>query len=137
MKTWTATLLVCDDLLYSLMGKVNLIGIYTSDIAINGPGQVAGQLVFFFVMEGDISERPTHVSLEITLPGTPPRRLDFPAFPTDIQQQPGRTRWYLRLPFLLPQVVLHPGRIEGKIIYAGNEIALRGPWITVVSPNAT
>lgn len=137
MKSWNATLLVCDDLLYSLTGKINLFGIYTGDIGVPLQMQATGQLVFLFLLEGDLSERPGRVTLEVSLPGeSSPNRLDVGPLAVPAAA-PGRTRWNLRLPFLVAQPVLRPGRIEAKIIHGKDEISVRGPWITLTGAAPT
>lgn len=134
MKTWDANLVVCDDLLYSLNGKITLLGMYTGDIGIPTNPQAAGQMVFFFILQGDLSERPTKlVTLEVTLPGEVSKTMTIPP-PIFADPMPvGRTKWFMRHPFLVAPAILRPGRIVAKVIYDNTEIVLGAPWITSAS----
>jgi hypothetical protein len=135
MKTWTANMLVCDDVLVSVSGKFNLLGVYSTDIGVPKDGQIAPQLVFFFMLEGDLSERPHFVSLEVSFPGGNSRSITVPA---QVPQGPahGRTKWFARIPFLVQQVMLRPGKIEAKVRYDGQELAVAGPWIVAAHQEA-
>jgi hypothetical protein len=130
MKSWNASLLVCDDLLYSLAGKLTLLGVYTGDISIPAPTWTVGQLVFLFLMNGDLTERPTQpLDLEVTLPGSAPQTM---VFPTSFAPSPasGRTKWFLRTPFLLQNVILRPGRIAANVKHGDFVMNPGSPWVT-------
>lgn len=138
MKSWSANLLVADDLWWSITGKVNLIGVYTGDIGIPLDGQLAAQLVFFFLLEGELGDQPTKpFTLEIALPGDQPRTLPVavPTFGNTSATE--RTKWFVRTPFLVQQLRLRPGRIVARIIYEGKELRVGAPWINQVEATTT
>ncbi|MCX7361150.1 MAG: hypothetical protein NTV97_04615 [Alphaproteobacteria bacterium] len=131
MKSWNTTLLVCDDVMYSITGKVSVFGVYTGDIGIPNDAHLAPQLIFFFVIDGDLSERPIlPLKLEIKLPEEDARSVMIspPILPNPAPE--GRTKWYMRHPFLVSSAILRPGRIEAKIVYDGEDISLSAPWIS-------
>jgi hypothetical protein len=135
-----ATVLIADEIYYNLHGKAILQGIYNADLAIPGEQITAPQLIFFFIIEADLSNPFQSLVVEITLPGGEPIRQSVfvppPQFVTaQAHTQPGRTRWHLRHPVLIPTPVLRPGRIEVKIIHESGEIEVGAPWI-VGPPNA-
>jgi hypothetical protein len=125
-------MLVCDEVLYSLTGKVNLLGIYTTDIGIPRESHLAPQLAFFFSLEGSIDEQPqAPMMLEVVLPGGGGATLEVPRQPPLNSPQSGRTKWYLRIPVLAQQAVLRSGRIVGKVKCGADEMSVYGPWITL------
>jgi hypothetical protein len=139
MKSWNANVLVCDDLWYSIAGKINLFGIYTGDIVIAADTQLVAQLIFFFTVEGDLSEPPTKaLTLEVALPNDPPRTMVIQSPVLGDGKASGRTRWFSRTPFVLPQIQLRPGRIRARVLYGTEEITLSAPWVTrwVAPPTA-
>jgi hypothetical protein len=117
---------------------MTLVGIYNTEIVIPQLEQPTGQLVFYFVVHCDLTERPNVLTLEVTLPGEAPR-----AMPVMIGVPPppmeGRQRWMIQLPFPIMQPVLRPGRIEGRVLFDGaNPVDIRGPWISLsAAPQAT
>lgn len=129
MSDYHAQLVVCDDVAISLSGKINITGAYTADILINSEQMVAPQIVFFFFVEGAMSELPKTVTCEVTLPGEEPRQ--FASFtPIFGQNLTDRKRWFLRLPYVVPLPVLRVGPLRGKVIMDIGEIDVVGPWIT-------
>lgn len=126
--------LICDEAQVSLANnKVTLIGIYNAEINIQQLEQPLGQLVFYFVVHCDLTERPNLLTLEVTLPGEAPRVL-----PVAIGLPPpmeGRQRWTIQLAYPIMQPTLRPGRIEGRVLFDGaNPVSIRGPWITFIAP---
>jgi hypothetical protein len=125
-----ASLLVADEIYYNLHGKAILHGIYHADLVLNGPSAVVPQLVFFFMAESDIEEPFRSIVVEVTLPDSEAIRQPVPvAWPTQMPVQPGRTRFFLRWPLLVPAPTLRPGHIEAKVIHEGGEILVAAPWI--------
>jgi hypothetical protein len=140
MKSWKASMLVCDDVLVSLSGKFNLLGMYTSDLGVPADPTMANQLVFFFIVEGDLEDRPGSIVLEVTFPGGDTRQTELSAPLSPGPPPPDRKKWYVRAPFLVQNVALRPGRIEGKLKHDGAELAVQGPWISLTprpSPTPT
>jgi hypothetical protein len=125
-----ATILVSDDFLVSLTGKFTIIGIYTGDIGIFSDPSPALQLVCLFIVECDIGDPFQKLTFEIQIPGEQePRRISQTIItPPAI---PGRSRWILRIPIPLTNVLLKPGQLRGKVIHEKGEIDVGGPWITL------
>lgn len=131
-----AQLLVADEIYFNLWGKALLHGIYHGDLVINGETSQAPQLVFFFMLETDLSDPFRNLQVEVKLPGNDPIRvpvlITYPAPPSTIQQ--GRTRLFYRHPLLIPQPMLRLGRIEAKAIHESGEIEIGAPWISNPQP---
>jgi hypothetical protein len=131
--------LVSDDLLASFSGKFNVIGIYTGDIIIFAEPSHVIQLVVLFVIECSLDDPFRSIILEVSLPGEPePRHMSVPLV-SPPQSRPGRTRWILRLPFALNNILLRPGQIRTKVIHEKGEMDLGGPWVILaqeLAPNA-
>lgn len=125
-----ANVIICDELLFSITGKTNIIGIYTTDISIPVDPTQVPQLIFFFVIETDVGDLFKSLSLHVTLPGSAPIIQPLPMIP-QIAAAPGRARWTLRWPLLLPQPMLRPGRIEAKVIHESGELIAGTPWIVM------
>ena len=128
-----AVVFICDEVLVSLTGKFNLLGMYTGDIAILAAEVPSPQLVFVFQIECDITDPYRLLIAQVTLPGEGPRQMPVPfMIPSPLPE--GRTRWVTRWPFLIPFPTLRPGRIEAKVIHEKGEIIAGYQWIVLVSP---
>jgi hypothetical protein len=123
-----ASVLICDELLFSLTGKFNLLGNYTGDIAIPSDPNTALQLVFYFIVETDVSDPFQLLTFQVTLPKSEPVVQVVPVPPL-LPPPPDRPRWTLRWPLLIPQPVLRPGKIEAKVIHEKGELIAGTPWI--------
>lgn len=133
MKNWQATLQVCDDVLVSLSGKFNLVGLYTADIGIPIDPTLIPQLAFFFDVSGDLPDRPEKIDLQITFPGGESRQITVDApLPAGPPLQ-GRTKWHIRAPMLAQNIVLKPGRITARIKHRGEELEVHGAWVVLPS----
>jgi len=126
-----ASLFICDEILFSLTGKFNLLGAYTSDLTIPNDPTVGAQLVFYFVIETDVSDPYKSLRIEVTLPETAPIVQAIPVVPQIAPILPDRPRWTMRWPLLIPQPVLHPGRIVAKVIHEKGELIAGAPWIVL------
>ena len=73
-----ATVLVADDLSYSLNGKMNVAGIYTVDIFIPTPKFYVNQFVFLFSIDSDPDDPYQKAILSVTLPSGDKRVLELP-----------------------------------------------------------
>jgi hypothetical protein len=110
-----ATVVVCDEMLISLTGKMNIFGIYTGDITIASEEQKIAQLVVIFHIECDLAAPPRALSVEVRLPGEPVIQNNIP--PIVPPATPQRTKWVFRWPILIQQPTLRAGRIETKIVH--------------------
>ena len=128
-------MLVCDEAQLSLTSvKYNFVGTYTGDLGIEVDPKPLGQLVFVFLIEGDLAKRPPMVTFDVMLPGEAPKQMTVPlALPPGTPPE-GRDRVRLQVPFPILAPVLRAGRIEGRVTYGDEVVAVRGPWITVTGP---
>ena len=69
-----ASVITADDATYTLAGKLNVTGIYTTDIYIPQDPTVGAQLVFLFVVETDPDDLFEHLHLRVEMPGGDSRR---------------------------------------------------------------
>jgi hypothetical protein len=126
-----AMVLVADEVLYTMFGKVYLNGVFTGDITIFADPTVATQLIFMFFLETDIDEPFTSLALQVTLPGNSPVQVEVPVVPPPSPRPHGRTRQFYRWPLVIQTPTLRPGRIEAKAIHDKGEIVASAPWITL------
>jgi hypothetical protein len=131
-----ATVVIADDLLWSLNGKFTMLGIYTGDISIPADPSGAPQLVFLFIFETDVSDPFQSVTLHLELPGRSPVLVPLPVPFPQVSQDPARTRWTVRWPCLVPNVVLHPGKITAKVIHERGELIAATPWVVLMPPSS-
>jgi hypothetical protein len=123
-----ASVFVCDELLISLNGKFNALGMYTGDIAIFGQEATSAQLIFVFQIECDLTDPFRSLIAQVTLPGEGPRQMPIPfMIPAPVQE--GSERWTIRWPFLIALPTLRPGRIETKVIHEKGELIAGYQWI--------
>ena len=94
------SVIVADDMTVSLLGKINLSGVYTADIVIPADPLFIPQLVFLFSMESEIADPFKKLHLQVILPGQQTRHLDVQMAPAT-QMSTGRKYWLIRQPFLI------------------------------------
>jgi len=126
----TASVIVCDEILFSLTGKGFLQGVYTSDITIPSTELIVAQLVFFFSVETAKENPFKKIILKVTPPKTPATELEVPLATIPQIFNPNRPKMIVRVPMIIQQVVLRPGKIETKVITEGDELDAGGIWIT-------
>src|ERR1035437_1532655 len=78
MKDWKAIPFICDEVTYSLTGKVFAQGIYTGDLSIPSDEFTIPQLVFFFLIEGPADTLFKSITLKVLLPGQPTATMEVP-----------------------------------------------------------
>ncbi|OAF11769.1 hypothetical protein AYJ54_07875 [Bradyrhizobium centrolobii] len=130
-----ASVVVCDDVLVAMNGKVFLNGVYTSDIAVPAEGLTVGQLVFYFTAETPKDNPFQKITLKVTPPGAVPAVLDIPLENLPPLSNPERPKMFVRAPILLQQIQLRPGKIETTVLTeAGEELDAGGVWVSVLQP---
>src|ERR1700689_5407102 len=112
---YKAAVLVCDDVVYSVTNKLSVGGIYNTDILIPAENTPVTHLVFFFLVECDLTEMPHTLLVEITFPGAQPNRTITPIVPVTLLP-PDRTKWLMRYPVVVAAPVLRTGHVEIKIV---------------------
>jgi hypothetical protein len=81
---------------------------------------VAGQLIFFFIVEGNVSDPFNLLELEIALPGETPVRISVPVHAMEVL--PDRPRTIYRWPLLISPAILIAGPIIAKVIHEKGEM---------------
>jgi hypothetical protein len=126
-----ANAFACDDILMSVSGKINIIGLYGGDILIPAPGALLNQLVFFFTIEWAKEDPIEKITLKITLPNTEARQMEaIFQLPAHLKNDPKKKRVTLRHPFVMQNVLLYPGRIECLVATDKGEVETAPLWIT-------
>jgi hypothetical protein len=131
MSNIQGTLLICDDVRVEVGGKVILIGVYTTDIAIPSEQFMTPQLHFILNSNCPLAEKPKNVTAEITLPKQQPLKWEFPII-DDGQIPEGRTKFVFKRVLSVFNAVLVPGRIEARLRYDENELPVAAGWIVAV-----
>jgi hypothetical protein len=127
-----ATVIICDEILFSLTGKFNILGNYTADLSIpQNPTQLP-QLVFLFLIETDATDPFQSLSLRVAFPDSEPIKHSIPTFANPVTLE--RPRSTIRWPLLIPQPSLRPGPIEAKVIHEKGELIAATPWVVLASP---
>jgi hypothetical protein len=129
----TASVLVCDDLLYGLTGKVLLQGVYTTDITIPGDELLVQQLVFYFSAQTPKENPFKSITLQVTPPVGDPAQLIVPVLAIPAFTNPNRDVMIFRAPILVQQWLLRPGKIETTVITESGELDAGGIWVASVS----
>jgi len=129
-----ASVVVCDDLTYSLNGKMNAVGIYTGDIIIPASPAMLNQLIFLFIIETEPSDPFKSLILHVSLPNGQSHQIPV-VMETLVPAISDQTRWTLRWPLAFYGPFLTPGPIVAKILHEGGEIIAAAPIITIASPH--
>ena len=125
-----ASVLVCDDFTYTLSGKSNLLGVYTTDIVIPLDPTYANQLIFLFLIETSPDDPYLSLALHVVLPGGDTRHLALETtrfVPTVADQR----RWSLRYPLLFANPILRPGPVEAAVLHEKGTISTAAPFIVL------
>jgi hypothetical protein len=123
-----AVVIAADEALISVSGKLNVLGIYATDINIPTDPMVVGQLVFLFVVETNPDEPFQKLELRIDLPSG-----DFRQLPVNLSTlrdgQADKVRWSLKFPVLFQNAILKPGPIVATVIHEGGMLLPAAPYI--------
>jgi hypothetical protein len=128
-----ASAFVCDEALFSLSGKITISGMYTQDIVISSNEQQITQLVFLFTVETPKSEPFKSLTMKVVFPGSDP--IEAPALTAinpPASTDPRRKQITYRLPLLIPQPVLRPGRIVASVVHEDGEMEAAGFWVVTM-----
>jgi hypothetical protein len=129
-----ATVLVSEDLTYALNGKMNIQGVFTTDIGIPFEPYLASQLVFVFLVETTPDDPYKTLELSVELPGGQ-QNLRQPIMVRTLRPSAGdQLRWSLKYPLLFSGPILRPGPIIAKVIHDKGEISAATPSIVLNVP---
>jgi hypothetical protein len=128
-----ASLLVADETMISISGKLNILGIYTTDINIPTDPMIAAQLVFVFIVETEPDDPYQKLDLRVDLPSG-----DFRQVPVNLSAlrdgQADKIRWSLKFPLLFQNAILKPGPIVATVIHEDGVILPGAPFINLRTP---
>ncbi|MGA2312861.1 MAG: hypothetical protein ABSF87_10915 [Xanthobacteraceae bacterium] len=131
--TRQASLITADDSTFSISGKLNVIGIYATDITIPTDPMIASQLVFLFIVEADPSDPYQKLDLRIDLPSG-----DFRQVPVNLTTlragEADKIRWSLKFPLLFQNAILKPGPIVATAIHEKGVLQPAAPVIVLRPP---
>jgi hypothetical protein len=131
----TASVIVCDEALFSVTGKAYLNGVYPSDITISGDALQIHQLVFYFAAETPKDKPFKKLTLKATFPGSGSTQFEINVDAVQQVHNPARPKMVVRAPLLVQQILLKPGKIETKVIdETGAELDAGGIWVTTTVP---
>jgi hypothetical protein len=119
---------VCDDVAFSITGKINVTGIFTNDIIIPFNPTPLPQVSFLFAIDFPLEKGYAPVAIEIQLPKEPDPRI-IPLPKQDIVFLPGRTRRSAKIPYLLQNAVVHCGKIEAHIVCEEHRVYAGRMWV--------
>jgi hypothetical protein len=128
-----ASVMVCDEILFGLTGKVYLQGVYTADITIPGGELHVNQLIFYFTAETSKEKPFKKITLKVVAPEMPPAQFELPTVEVLPQiANDARPKMIMRAPLLMQQLVLKPGKIETTVITESEELDAGGIWVVSV-----
>ena len=132
-----ASVIVCDDVRTEMTGKLIVIGVYTTDIAIFSDEQMSPQLQFLFYAECDHSDPFKSIKFEVQLPGEKPAFVETANLPPPPPITSGRSRSYIRQLLTVAPATLRPGKITARVVHDRGEIPVSAGWIRKIDrPNA-
>jgi hypothetical protein len=128
-----ASVLVADEVTYTLNGKLNLFGVYTDDIVIPTPTVILSQLIFVFIVETETDDPFMELRVQVALPSGQMTHMVIPvnALAKSLSDE---IRWNIRMPVLFNTPMLSPGVIIAKAIHERGEIVAVAPVIRAISP---
>lgn len=128
-----ATLFACDEILFSLHGKIYPNGIYTTDIGIPNKECNLSQLAFLFLIELSVEDPCKEIIARVEFPGsTAPQQTLY-----QVRQPPlieGRKTFVHKVPILAQSLVVTPGPIKGFVHFGDEEVLAGQQWIVLSSP---
>ncbi len=127
-----ASVLIADEVTYSLNGKMNVFGIYTGDIVIPVATAIVSQLIFVFIVETEPTDPIKELQLQAVLPSGQTAHTIIPVN-TLINSLSDEIRWNIRVPLVFNSPILTPGAIIAKVIHERGEIVAIAPVIRTAS----
>jgi len=131
--TRQASLITADDTTLSITGKLNITGVYATDISIPTDPMIASQLVFIFIVETDPDDIYQKLDLRVDLPGG-----DFRQVPVNLTAlrigEADKIRWSLKSPLLFQNAILKPGPIIATAIHEKGVLQPAAPFIVLRPP---
>lgn len=125
-----ATVVVADDALYSLSGKLNLSGVYGTDISIPFDPTHAAQLIFCFIIEAEPDDPYQQIVVRVELPGGDSRQMQL-AMHTFVSGEADKIRWCVKYPLLFQAPALKPGPILASVLHEKGIIITAAPFIVL------
>ena len=126
-----ASVLVADEVTFSLNGKLNIIGLYTGDIIIPNISVFLNQLIFVFIIETEPTEPFRELKVQVTLPSGQhiENIVNIETLNPTVSDS---IKWTTRFPVAFYGAVLTAGSIVAKVIHEKGELIAAAP--VIVSP---
>lgn len=134
--TRQATLATADEATLTLTGKLNLFGIYATDISIPKNPTIVTQLVFVFLVETDPNDLYQKLELRVDLPSGDSRHLPVNLGILKVGQS-DTVRWSLKYPLLFQNAILSPGPIKASVIHDKEIIHPAAPFVVLAQASPT
>lgn len=128
-----ASMVVCDEVFFNMMGKTTISGMYTSDIGIPVSELSVPQLIFFFFLECSVNDPFKFLQLRVAFPGSPLNELNVPLGGMPMPTDPSRNIISLKQPFLIQNPTLRPGPIQTSVWHDKGELDAGRIWIKSTS----
>jgi hypothetical protein len=128
-----ASVLVADDVTHSISGKLNLSGVYPTDIVIPFEPWTANQLVFVFIIETDPTDPYQSLTVHVELPGGDSRHMVLP-LKNFAPGEADKRRWSLKYPLLFSNPILQAGPIFANVIHESGILFTGAPVIVLRPP---
>ena len=128
-----ASVIAADEATYSVSGKINIFGIYVTDLSIPTDPTFASQLVFIFFIETEPDDPFQKLELHVELPGGDMRHV--PLFIPNLR--PGMAdsiRWSLKYPLFFQNPILRPGAVIATVIHEKGILSPAAPYIVLREP---
>jgi hypothetical protein len=136
-----ASVFVCDEVLFSLTGKLVAHGIYTTDdVAIPSLEYRAPQLVFVFSVEYPREDSVSLAAFKVELPEAAPHTMSAGIMqrnPAVLAANPSRKLSSFMHPVLIQSPLLKPGPIKTTVTIDDEEIDSGTIWITSLATALT
>jgi hypothetical protein len=126
----SASVFACDEVLYSLSGKITVSGMYTGDIIVPGENTVLNQLIFFFTAITPAHDPFRLLRIRVIIPGNFPVESNVPISVSTMGINSRRTQLVYRYPVLAQQPIARPGLIETTVIHERGMMDAGGIWIS-------
>lgn len=136
MVALSGSMIVADDIRREASGKLIVVGVYINDISIATEPWYA-PLAVLFNIEAPHPHHPYSIEIEVTLPGEPPRRWNYPLTWPDLPPNfsyEERPKWSLKVPFYLGIATLRQGPITGSVTADGETTSFAPLWIQLQPP---
>lgn len=123
-----ASVIVADEITLHLNGKINISGVYSSDIVIPASPVMINQLMFLFIIEASPDDIYKKLAVSVKLPIGALSYAEVNLDSLNLSEGDSIS-WRLHWPAAFYGAILTPGQIECKIIHENGEFMVPCPVI--------